>query len=105
MVAVSHAASPESNPDSLLSVNATVGIAPTVDSMIDQKLSGGVAGSRPCDRRQLLGCRPPTAEADWFSPNKCALPAAEAAVGALLHVLAPELPHVIHVESLAPVES
>ena len=45
MVAVSHAASPESNPDSLLSVNATVGIAPTVDSMIDQKLSEGVAGA------------------------------------------------------------
>ena len=33
----------------------------------------------------------------WFSPNKCALPPPRSGVGALLHVLAPELPHVIHV--------
>ena len=105
MVAVSQAASPESNPDSLLSVNATVGKAPTVDSMIDQKFGDGVAGSRPCDRRSITrvsSTNGPPRRADRFSPNNCALPPAEAGVGALLHVLAPELPHVIHVRLVRP---
>lgn len=59
VVAVSHAASPESSPDSLRFVNATVGIAPNVVSMIDHELSEGVTVNDKCnaDDSKFSACK------------------------------------------------